>query len=336
MHRTFNRNLLPPETLQAMHENVPDLSICLVNWNTRDLLRDCIHSIYNNSGSLSVEIFVIDNASRDGSAEMIMKEFDRIVLIVNPENRGFACANNQGIALSSGRNILLINPDTLVLPGALEQMTRFLDQTPNAGAVAAKLFNQDRSLQYSLRRFPTYLTPFTENPDLNQVPFMRKHTRRSQMAEWDHNEIRSVDQPAGAALMIKRVVIETLGTLDKSYHMFFEDVDVCYRIKRNGWLTYYLPEAGIVHYGGRSVRQRHNVGEEFYRSLIIYFRSHHGRWGENQIRASMIAGSLIYLAYAFFRYAFVPRKAFSLAKTALMVLGCGLRFRADVREPAAI
>jgi GT2 family glycosyltransferase len=323
MNTTFHRECLPSKTTDADIENDVDLSICLVNWNTCDLLRDCINSILRHSVRLKIEIFVIDNASSDNSVDMINNEFPNIVLISNTENTGFAYANNQGIALSTGRNILLINPDTLVLPNALENMVAFLDKSPTVGAVAAKLYNADMSLQYSVRRFPTYLTPFTENPDLGEIPFMRKYTDKSRMMEWNHDSIREVDQPAGAALMIKRAVIETLGKLDKQYHMFFEDVDICYRIKKNGWQIYYLPDAEIIHYGGQSVRQRVNVGEEFYRSLILYFKTRYGKRGERRIRMYMIVGSVFYIFYAFTRYLFKLHTAFNVAKTSLMVFRCG-------------
>jgi GT2 family glycosyltransferase len=305
--------------------NRVDLSICLVSWNTRNLLLDCLNSIFKNSDDLKLEVFVIDNNSFDGSAKMVEQMFPIVRLIANQKNNGFAVANNQGIELAKGRHLLLLNPDTIVLPGALQKMIHFLDDTPNAGAVAAKLYNTDGTLQYSVRRFPTLLTPFTENSILLDSPIISHFTRKSRMYEWDHNSLREVEQPAGAAFMIKRPVIETLGTLDYHYHMFFEDVDLCYRIRRNGWKIYYLPEAGIIHHGGQSVKQRSNIGEEFYKSLIKYFKSHYGSRGEARVRASMIIGSVAFIAYSLFRFFVKPAQAFQIAKSAIHILRCGFQ-----------
>ncbi len=136
-----------------------DLSIIIVNWNTCDLLRACIRSILVNNEQLIIEILVIDNNSSDGSVFMMRREFPDIYLIANKENHGFAKANNQGLELAKGRCLFLLNPDTVIQPHALTRLVTFLDTHPRAGAVAAKLLNTDLSLQYSVRRFPDYLTP---------------------------------------------------------------------------------------------------------------------------------------------------------------------------------
>ncbi len=327
MVTTFQPTDLPERVFSGKPTDEIDLSICLVNWNTRRLLYDCIESIQKNRDDLSIEVFVVDNASADHSAEMVRREFPWVQVIENRENVGFARANNQGVALSHGRNVLLLNPDTIVLPGALKVMVEFLDSNPTTGAVAAKLFNSDGSLQYSVRRFPTYLTPFTENSDLFNVGFMRKFAEKSRMMDWPHETIREVEQPAGAAFMIKKVVFETLGDLDNSYHMFFEDVELCYRIWKNGWKIYYLPSARIIHYGGQSVQQRQNVGEEFYRSLIHYFRNHYGPRGELKVRTAMIFGALAYTLYAFGVAFLHLDQANLIARSAFQVFRFGFRFR---------
>ena len=335
MFLTFASERLPAGTwLKA--DDLLDLSIILVNWNTRDLLKECIKSIIDNHEQLAIEIFVIDNASHDGSARMVKEYFPEVILIENEQNQGFAKANNQGIIQSKGRHILLLNPDTIVLPEALKQMVDFLDTRCEAGAVAAKLFNADKTLQYSIRRFPNILTPFTENPIMLKAPFMLKSAELSRLKNWDHNSIAEVDQPAGAAFMIKRSVIETLGSLDHNYHMFFEDVDICYRIKRNGWRTYYLPDAEIIHYGGRSVMQRYNIGEEFYRSMLMYFRKHHGNYGELKVRLSMIFGSCLYFTYALLKFFVLPREAYSLIKSSISIFRYGFKFRSCSKPALSI
>ncbi len=322
----FSRDYLPESTYPPSCDQV-DISICLVNWNTRDMLADCIRSINANRGDLMLEIFVIDNASKDGSVELVKQEFPEVVLISNPVNYGFARANNQGIQQATGRYVLLLNPDTVVLPDAMQSMVAFLESVPDAGAVAPKLLNTNGSLQYSLRKFPTILTPFTENPSLWNAPVMRKYSDKSRLHEWDHNSLREVDQPAGAAFMIKRAVVDTLGDLNSSYHMFFEDVDLCYRIKQNGWKIFYLPDSKIIHHGGQSVKQRQNIGDEFYKSMIKYFRFHHGSAGERKIRISMVIGSLGYLAYAVVKAVTKPRSALNLGRNAVALIRAAIRYR---------
>lgn len=317
---TFQRDQLPECTVFPDVSGAADLSICLVNWNTCGLLRECLASIYQNTGDLKVEIFVIDNASSDDSTELVKQEFPHVHLVENTENLGFARANNQGIARSTGRYVMLLNPDTLILPGALQAMVRFLDCEPDTGAVAARLLNSDGSLQYSVRKFPNVLTPFTENTNLSQVPCIRRFSRRSRMMDWDHDAVREVDQPAGAAFMIKRHVLETLGPLNSRYHMFFEDVDICYRIRRNGWKIYYLPSARIIHHGGQSVKKRSDMGIQFYKSLIRYFRFHQGKPGELRVRLSMIGLSMVCLFFAISELIRRPDQGVLTGKSAINVM----------------
>jgi GT2 family glycosyltransferase len=321
----FRDEILPAKARPFRNPSDIDLSICLVNWNTCAMLRECLGSICSTQEDLNLQIFVVDNASSDGSAEMVRTEFPDVHLIANDRNTGFACATNQGILLSGGRHIFLLNPDTIIFPGTLKRMVDFLDSNPDAGAVAARLYNSDRSLQYSVRRFPTLLTPFTENPTLLNTPFIRSHTIRSRLMNWDHNSIMEVEQPAGAAFMIKRAVIATLGTLDIRYHMFFEDVDLCHRIKWNGWKIYYLPQAEIIHHGGQSVRQREHIGGEFYKSLIHYFRTHYGVWGERKVRATMILGAGLHVFYSILTTPWGFRQSLRIARAALSVFRYGVK-----------
>ncbi len=317
---TFGPDVLPKQVYRSDQGSVPDISICLVNWNTKDMLRDCLQSIDQHKDDLQIEVFVIDNASNDGSGDMVKTEFPNVYLIENNTNRGFAQANNQGIHQSSGRHIFLLNPDTVILPGALTAMVRFLDTHPQAGAVAARLFNTDGTLQYSLRHFPNFLTPFTENTNLAHIPGIHCYSRRSRMMTWSHETVREVEQPAGAALMIKRACIETLGSLNSCYHMFFEDVDICYRIRENGWKIYYLPEARIIHHGGQSVKKRKDMGLQFYRSLIKFFRIHRGRSWEYYVRIFMVILSLYCMFYSLILMLRHPKKSVVIGKSAFNVM----------------
>lgn len=318
--QTFSEDNLPAQTFTVDPEQNIDVSICLVNWNTCDLLRECLQSIYDTIEDLKLEVFVIDNASSDDSIDMVRSEFPDVYLVENIRNLGFAKANNQGINLSTGRHVFLLNPDTLLHTGALQVMVSFLDAHPTTGAVAARLLNTDGTLQYSVRRFPTVLTPFTENTNLARLPGISKYSEKSRLTDWNHDEIKEVEQPAGAAFMIKRHVLETLGPLNSCYHMFFEDVDLCYRIRDNGWKVFYLPEAVVTHHGGQSVKKRTDMGFQFYRSLIKYFQNQYGASGVLKVRLCMLVFSLYCIGYALFEMLWSPASAFLTGKSAVNVI----------------
>ena len=200
-------------------------------------------------------------------------------------------------------------------------MIQFLDENPCAGAVAARLINTDGSLQFSLRQFPNFMTPFTENTNLATIPIIFWYSQKSRLMGWPHDTIREVEQPAGAALMIKRSCIETLGSLNGSFHMFFEDVDICYRIRKNGWKIYYLPDAQIIHHGGQSVKKRSDMGTQFYQSLLKFSRLHRGKGWEFSMRISMIVLASYCFAFSLVLLPFRPRRAMSIGKSAMNVVG---------------
>ncbi|MBN1879860.1 glycosyltransferase family 2 protein [bacterium] len=328
---TFSNHVLPEQAFEMESRDLPDVSICLVNWNTCRMLKECLESIEKNIDTLNIEIFVIDNASSDGSADMVRREYPTVTLIENVENVGFSRANNQGINIARGRNIFLLNPDTIILPGALADMVSFLDTHPSTGAVAARLLNSDGSLQYSLRHFPDFLTPFTENTNLAEIPGIHRFSKRSRLMDWAHDTIREVEQPAGAAFMIKRKCIDTLGSLNSCYHMFFEDVDICYRIRRSGWMIFYLPNARIIHHGGQSVKKRTDMGTQFYRSLIKYFRFHRGRYSEFAIRTSMVGISIYCIAWSLVEFLRRPARGIVIGKSAINVIRAAF-FRVPNRD----
>lgn len=301
----------------------PIVSVCIVNWNTCELLRGCLTSILNSTNGLPVEIFVIDNNSKDHSAAMVQTEFSTVHLISNDTNLGFGQANNQAIKHSHAPYILILNPDTVVLQDSLSTMVDFLEQTPDAGAIGCQLLNRDRTLQYSLRTFPTIFTPFTENSDINWLPLVRSLYNRYRLYNWSHDSVIEVDQPMGAAMMVRRSVIETIGAFDEDYHMFFEDVDLCYRIKRNGWKIFYIPYAQIVHYGGCSVRQREKIGEEFYASLLKYFWKNHRKRVSYGVRSFMVGFGFTLLFSTLFLAVLRPRRWLDLVKAGLQIIRYG-------------
>ncbi len=251
-----------------------DLSICIVSWNTRDLLRRCIESIGDTIDGLDHEIIVIDNASSDDSAQLIAREFPGVHLIQNSDNRGFARANNQGIAVSRGRHVLLLNSDAVLLPGAAREMVEFLDAHPKVGIVGARLLNADGSFQASFADFPSLLGETLLATGLARHVFSPVYPSYS---EERSGQERSVDWIFGACMMVRRAAIELVGPLDEDYFMYTEETDWCYRMRQGGWAVYYLPTARVKHWSGQSsntapIRKR----SQLYRSKWLFLRKRRG------------------------------------------------------------
>ncbi|HEY9792434.1 MAG TPA: glycosyltransferase family 2 protein [Candidatus Obscuribacterales bacterium] len=255
-----------------------DLSIIIVSWNTGALLRECLQSLEAELGSASAEVFVIDNDSGDGSADMVAQEFPWVKLTRNADNRGFARANNQAMRVCSGRKVLLLNPDTQVHPGAVSRLMEFLDTHPSAGIVAPQLFNTDGSIQRSCRQFPSVFGMFSEFVGLSRLFPNNQALRQYKMLDFDHNSECEVDQPEGACLMVRREVIEQIGMLDEAYFMLFEEVDWCYRIKQAGWQIWFTPSAKVIHHHGQSIKQvKARMIISSHRGMYRYWRKHQSR-----------------------------------------------------------
>lgn len=273
-----------------------DVSVIVVNWNTKDLVTQCLQSVHDTIGSLDFEIIVVDNASTDGSPEMVCERFPQVRLLDNRENVGFAVANNQAIRASQGRYILLLNSDTVALPGALSQMVHFLDCHPDTGAVGPKLINPDGSFQASYADFPTLLTESLQAFGLARWlygPYCPSPPPRP------GERACTVDWVAGACLMVRREVVDTVGLLDEDYWMYSEETDWCYRIHQAGWNIYYLPEIEIIHIGEASSSKRHpEMVAQLYRSKWRFFSKHRSALQVNLLRAAIVCASLIKAALA--------------------------------------
>ena len=232
-----------------------DLSIIIVNWNSVDYLRRCLESIYRQTTNLEFEVMVIDNASFDGSEELIRAEFPEVKFIQSTENIGFARANNLGFQHSTGEALLFLNPDTEVRSSAINELFTSLHSVPDAGAIGGKLLNSDGSLQIScIQPFPTILNQMFDLEWL-QVRFPRLKIWGIRPLFLDRGVPEEVDVVSGACLMVKRSVFEMIGTFSTDYFMYSEDVEVCYKIRQAGWRVYYVGKAEIVHYGGASAKE---------------------------------------------------------------------------------
>jgi GT2 family glycosyltransferase len=242
-----------------------DLSIIIVNWNTRDLLTRCLQSVYDTMSNLDFEVIVVDNASNDGSQAMVRQRFPQVRLIENDQNVGFASANNQALTVSQGHYSLLLNSDTIVLPHALEKMAQFADAHSEAGIIGCRLLNSDGSLQKSWASFPTFWSEV-----LGRNFRVRRQVEGEPLAY-------EVDWVGGACLLVQLAAINEVGLLDESFFMYSEETDWCFRMRRQGWKVYYLPGVEVIHLGGGSA-SRANATQlvRLYDSKIRFFRKHYG------------------------------------------------------------
>ena len=263
-----------------MRKDKVDVTVSTVSWNTRDELRGCLESVLSQDGSVSFEVMVVDNASSDGSAEMIRSDFaDRVTLIQNSENVGFGAAHNQSIKLSRGRYVLLFNPDCRMLSSdVLRKMVGFMDENRDVGAIGPKMVNRDGSLQYSARRFPTMLAATFRHTLFGRLFPNNRFVRDYMMTDWDHGEVRDVDWLSGAALMIRKETVEQIGALDERFFMYCEDVDWCRRAHSGGRRVVYFPMASVSHrIGAASDQNPVEMIKQHHKSMMQYFLKYDGR-----------------------------------------------------------
>jgi len=255
-----------------------DVSIVIVSWNTRALLARCLQSVFDTTSNLDFEVIVVDNASTDGSQDMVQQWFPNVHLIANKENLGFAKANNQAIRRSQGRHVLLLNSDAFVRENTIERMVAFMDAHPRAGMAGCKLLYEDGRLQPSCYTFPTLFTEFCIATRLDRLLPKSPLFGKYRMTYWDYGDVREVEVIVGAFMMVRATAIDEVGLLDESYFMYSEEVDWCYRFKRNGWKIYFYPHAEAVHlWGGSSKQVPVETLIRMYRSRVAFFRRYYGK-----------------------------------------------------------
>ena len=263
-----------------------DLSVVIISWNVRELLRRCLDSIQESlkgekGKGLLIETIVFDNGSADGSADMVREYLPWVHLMESEVNLRFTKGNNLAIGQSEGRYILLLNPDTEVVGDALGTMVAYMESHPRVGALGPQLLNPDGTTQSSRRRFPTLATAFLESTVLQPWFQGSKILKRYYLLDRPDDEIQPVDWAVGAALLIRREALHQVGPLDEEFFMYSEELDWCYRLKAQGWEVVYLPTAQVVHQEGRSSEQvlpaRHI---HFQRSKVLFFKRYYGWRGE--------------------------------------------------------
>lgn len=253
-----------------------DLSIIIVNWNTRALLKDCLQSVYANMPEIAFEIIVVDNASDDDSVAMVRQYFPDVKLIRNQKNRGFAAANNQAFYKASGKYLLLLNSDTIVHGHVLQRSVGFLEHKPNVGAMGCRVLNADGSLQHSTSQFPSFLNLCLQTLGLDRFETVSFFCRY-RMLDWDRKTARSVETLSGCYIMVRRVCMETVGLLDEDFFFFGEETDWCMRMRRAGWQLMFAPVGEITHFGGgSSASLNHRRDLMLTEATVRLHRKHNG------------------------------------------------------------
>lgn len=253
----------------------PDLSIVIVNWNTVQMLREVLESVFAHAGPLALQVIVIDNASEDGSADMVAAEFPQADLIRNTENRGFAAANNQGFEIARGRHILLLNSDTLVLGGVLAASVAWLEAHPRAGAMGCRVLNTDHTMQPTCSMFPGPLNLALLGSGLWKLRWPA-WLGRYRMTGWNRDSFRQVEVISGCYLMLRREVLDQVGPLDEDFFFFGEETDWCQRMRDAGWELWFAPVGEIIHHGSVSAKKLNHRRDVMLTGALVRLNGKHG------------------------------------------------------------
>ena len=275
----------------------PDVAVIVVSWNTRDILRGCLRSVHEQTQGVSFQVFVIDNNSHDGSADMVRTEFPDVTLIANAENRGFAAACNQGMQVARARYTLLLNPDTVVLDDAISRCVRYADLHLDVGIVGCQVLEDEDRITPTGFSFPSPLNVFLALSGLSRAFPRSRLFGRPELSWWDRRSERDVDVVTGMFMLVRREAIAQIGLMDESYFVYSEEADWCYRFAQAGWRRVFTPSARIVHLdgGAKSTKQASKrMFVQLQKSAMIYHRKNLGL-------ASWWLLKLIYIASNFVR-----------------------------------
>jgi N-acetylglucosaminyl-diphospho-decaprenol L-rhamnosyltransferase len=260
-----------------------DISVILVSYNTLEMTKKALDDLFSSLGNLEMEVFIIDNASKDDSAEILRREYPHISLIENKQNVGFGRANNQALPFIRGRYVLLLNTDAFVEPDTITKTVQYMNAHPKCGILGVKLLWRDGTLQPSCRFFPTPWNIFLERTNLKR--FFR-HTKMVDDMSWDHNSVRDCDWVPGCYYLIRKEVIDQVGLFDPRYFLYYEEVDHCFAARRAGWKVVYFPDTPVVHIGGESAKHEGEISSSSQQieslqieSELLYFRKNHSLIG---------------------------------------------------------
>lgn len=310
-----------------------DVSIVIVNWNTRDLLRDCLRSIFQEIAALTFEVFVIDNCSRDDSAAMVREEFPVVTMIANTQNRGFAAANNQGIRAAEGRYVLLLNPDTVVLGDAIATCVAFADEHADAGVVGCQVLLDEHTIQRTGFAFPGPWNLFLVLTGLSRAFPGSRFFGKPELGWWDRDTECDLDVISGMFMLVRAEAIAQVGAMDESYFVYAEEADWCYRLARAGWRRIFTPAARILHRdggGNSSSLVSVKMYVQLQKSILIFFRKNLGL-------NAWIAGKAIYVVSDLIRllvfFVLFLLKSSPRLRSKAFAAGAALRFHVIGVEP---
>ncbi|MBT8485796.1 MAG: glycosyltransferase family 2 protein [Phycisphaerales bacterium] len=285
----LDRPPAPPRTNAAA---TLDVTIVIVSWNTCDLLRACLESVFAQTGTLAAEVVVVDNASHDGSADMVERAFPAVRLIRNDRNAGFAAANNQALRHARGRYVLLLNPDTVVLDDVISRTIAYADTHPDTGVVGCQVLQTEHEIQPTCFRYPSPLTLLLFGLGLHRLMPRLDHAA---YGGWDRRSPRDVDVVSGMFMLVRHDAMNAVGLMDEDYFVYAEETDWCHRFRAHGWRCVFVPCGRILHVdgGGQSTRQ---VSVRMYvqmqKSLLLFLRKRRGRPAWATARALLIAAML--------------------------------------------
>lgn len=274
------------------------LSIVIVSWNVRELLRRCLESVLRGAleSDLPCQVIVVDSASSDGSQAMVREAFPQVELVPCETNVGFVRGNNLGVSRSSGQLVLLLNPDTEVVGDALRQMVSYMDTHPAVGALGPCLLDPQGRIQSSRRRFPTVVTGFVESTMFQPCFQNSSLLRRYYCLDVPSQEEQEVDWVVGACLLLRREAWDVAGSLDENIFMYSEELDWCRRCKSKGWKVIYLPSARVIHYEAQSSNQVSALRHIYFNSSkVYYFRKYHGALAGELLRVFLLGTYVLQL-----------------------------------------
>ncbi|MBA4312697.1 MAG: hypothetical protein C0417_08710 [Chlorobiaceae bacterium] len=285
--------------------NSVDVSIIIVNYNTRELLRECLCSI--RECKVSKEIIVVDNASTDSSVEMLTRDFPDVMIIRNSQNDRFAKPNNQAMRKAGGRYIFLLNSDTVLMPDSLSVLLKYMDKNGRVGMCAPQLLYPDGSIQPSCRGFVNLWTHFCDMSALDRLFPRSILFAKSEMRYFNHKSLKEVDHVMAAALLIRRQVIEQVGMFDENLSINYNDLDLSLRVHQHNWKVIYNPEAQVIHHHGKTtnmMNKNFELFDELYKNVFYYFHKHYGRWSVVFYKLFMIFGFSLRTVYWSVRFMF--------------------------------
>lgn len=280
------------------------ITVVIVSYNTKEILGNCLEALFGNGMEEEMEVFVVDNDSRDRSAEMVLERFSQVRLIANRQNLGFAAANNQAFAKASGRYYVLLNPDAYVGPSSIPNAVRFMDGHPECGLCGGRIISPEGRLEPSARRFPS---PFTKLMTLSGLGAKFPDStlfNRHEFGGFAHDRPMEVDWVPGTFTIVRKAMLDAIGAFDERFFIYYEETDLCLRAKKAGWKVFFIPDAEVMHIGGASSKTRKDKNFEESGSQVLSFRMR-SEWlyyRKNHSLATVLGSAGIELGWYLLRY----------------------------------